>query len=336
MDSLTHIALGACIGEAFFERKFGKKAMFWGALAQSIPDIDFISAAWLGPAENLLSHRGFTHSICFAILVIPLLALAVDKLHKPQDFTYRKLLLFFSIEVFLHLLLDGFNNYGVGWLEPFNHTRFSFNIVYVADPFLSIWAGIAFFVLLLLKRHNKNRRFWWKFGLYIPALYILYCTYNKFKIDNAVNRVFTAQQIPHQYYFTTPAPLQNFLWYVVAGNDSGFYTGYRSVFDDSKNMQLEYFSRNDSLLQKIKDTAEVKLLKQFAGKFYTLENVNDTLLFNDLRFGQQVGWQNSRGRFAFHYFLVPPADNRLVVQRGRFAEWSWGSFTIMLDKIKGD
>ncbi|MES2851154.1 MAG: metal-dependent hydrolase [Bacteroidota bacterium] len=334
MDSLTHIALGACIGEAFFERKFGKKAMFWGALAQSIPDIDFVSGAWLGTAENLLSHRGFTHSILFAVLVIPLFALAVDKLHRPEAFTYRKLLLFFSIEVFLHLLLDGFNNYGVGWLEPFNHTRFSFNTIYVADPFLSLWPGIALVVLIFLNRYNKQRSFWWKFGLYIPAVYMLYCTYNKFKIDNDVKKVFTAQQIPHQYYFTTPAPLQNFLWYVVAGNDSGFYTGYRSVFDNSDKMQLEYFPRNEWLLKNITDTVELKLLKQFAGKLYTVEKVHDTLLFNDLRFGQEVGWQKSRGQFAFHYFLQPPADNRMVVQRGRFAGWSWNSFKIMLRKIK--
>ena len=40
MDSITHIALGACMGEAFLDRKLGKKAMVWGALAQSVPDID--------------------------------------------------------------------------------------------------------------------------------------------------------------------------------------------------------------------------------------------------------------------------------------------------------
>ena len=42
MDSITHIALGACMGEAFLDRKLGKKAMLWGALAQSIPDITSI------------------------------------------------------------------------------------------------------------------------------------------------------------------------------------------------------------------------------------------------------------------------------------------------------
>ena len=44
MDSLTHLALGACMGEAFAGKTLGKKAMLWGAITQSIPDIDFIKA----------------------------------------------------------------------------------------------------------------------------------------------------------------------------------------------------------------------------------------------------------------------------------------------------
>jgi len=333
MDSLTHIALGACIGEAFFERKFGKKAMLWGALAQSIPDIDFMAAAWLDTAENLLAHRGFTHSILFAVLIVPLFAFAVDKIHKPEAFTYRKLLLFFSIEVLLHLLLDGFNNYGVGWLEPFNHTRFSFNSIYVADPFFSVWPGIAFAALLILNRYHARRRFWWKFGLILPFLYICYCSINKMIITKSVEKLVAAKNIPDKYAFTTPAPLQNWLWYVVSGDEKGFYTGYRSVFDNSDTMQWEYFPRNELLLSDQAPNKDVPLLKQFAHNFYTIEKVQDTILFNDLRFGQVVGWQEPRGRFAFHYILQPAADNTLVVQRGRFAGWSWKSFAVMWRKI---
>ena len=44
MVSITHIALGACMGEAFSGKQLGKKATLWGAIAQSIPDIDFIEA----------------------------------------------------------------------------------------------------------------------------------------------------------------------------------------------------------------------------------------------------------------------------------------------------
>ena len=62
MDTVTHIVLGACVGDAVLGQKVGKKALIAGAIAQSIPDIDFISALWLSPAEQLLAHMGITHS----------------------------------------------------------------------------------------------------------------------------------------------------------------------------------------------------------------------------------------------------------------------------------
>ena len=54
MDTLTHIALGACVGDALLGKKIGKRAMLVGAMANSIPDVDFISSFWLPIDENLL------------------------------------------------------------------------------------------------------------------------------------------------------------------------------------------------------------------------------------------------------------------------------------------
>jgi inner membrane protein len=336
MDSLTHIALGACIGEAFFEKGFGKKAMIWGALAQSIPDIDFIAGAWLNTAEDLLAHRGFTHSILFALLIVPVFALAADKIHRPHDITFRRWLLFFGTEVFLHLFIDGFNNYGVGWFEPFSHYRFSFNILYVADPFFSIWTGIAFVMLVILHRHSPKRVFWWRFGLILPFLYLGYCTVNKAKIDSDVKEILAKQHIPYNRYFTTPAPLQNWLWFVVAGNDSGYHVGFRSLFDSRREMHFEYFPRNDSLLAPVADHEDLQKLIRFSRDFYTVEQWNDTLVFNDLRFGQIIGWQYPRERFVFHYFLQHPEDNTLVVQRGRFKGWNRDVFYGLLKRVRGN
>ncbi|MDE3236280.1 MAG: metal-dependent hydrolase [Bacteroidota bacterium] len=335
MDSLTHIALGACIGEAFFEKGFGKKAMLWGALAQSIPDIDFVAAFWLSPAENLLAHRGFTHSLLFAALIIPIFALTADKIHRPHNISFTKWILFFTVEVLLHLFIDAFNNYGIGWFEPFSHLRFSFNTIYVADPFFSVWPGIACIVLILLNSHSNRRIFWWRFGVIIPFIYLGYCTINKFKINRDVKEVLTAEQVPYTRYFTTPAPLQNWLWYVVAGNDRGYYVGFRSLFDSKKNIRFEYFPRNDSLLNPISDHEDVQKLIRFSQQFYTVEQWKDTLVFNDLRFGQIIGWKEPRERFVFHYFLQHPEDNKLVVQRGRFAKWDWSIVLSLMKRIRG-
>src|ERR1035438_3998188 len=240
MDSLTHIALGACIGEAFFGEKIGKKAMLWGALAQSIPDIDFVAQLWMNPAAALLAHRGFTHSILFAIIITPFLALVAEKWHRPHIISFRKWTFFFALQLIIHVFIDAFNNYGVGWFEPFSHQRISFNTVYVVDPFFSIWPGIACFALIYLKRLKPQRKRWLRMGLGLSALYLLYCLFNKLKIDSDVKDILQKQHIAYTRYFTTPAPLQNWLWYVVAANDSGYYVGFRSLFDSKKEIGFQY------------------------------------------------------------------------------------------------
>src|SRR5678816_3128966 len=96
MDSLTHVVIGACMGEAFAGKKLGKKAMLWGALAQSIPDIDFLAAFWQNTADHLLTHRGFTHSILFGIIVTFILAISAEKWHRPHNISFTRWALFFG------------------------------------------------------------------------------------------------------------------------------------------------------------------------------------------------------------------------------------------------
>ena len=324
------------MGEAFAGRIEGKKAMFWGILAQSIPDIDFVAAFWLDTSSNLLAHRGFTHSILFALMITLLFATIAERLHRPHNISFFRWVLFFAATIMTHIFLDGFNNYGVGWLEPFSHYRFSFNIMYVADPFFSIAPGLALVMLLWLKQRNTKRKFWWKFGFYTCFLYLGYCAVNKGYINKDVKKLLAKQHIKYTRYFTTPAPLQNWLWFVVAGNESGYYVGYRSVFDRADSMHLEFFPQNTYLLSTIRDTKEIKQLISFSQQFYTIEKRQDTLLFNDLRFGQVIGWQDPKENFAFHYYLQPEMDNTLVVQRGRFAKWDKQTMASLVSRIRGN
>ena len=336
MDSLTHIALGACMGEAFAGKTVGKKAMLWGALAQSLPDIDFVAGTWLHTSDELLAHRGFTHSFLFCFLAAPVMAFFAERWHRPHNISFRKWWLFFGAAIFIHVFIDAFNNYGVGWFEPFSHQRISFNSVYVADPFLSVWPAIALAALLVLKRTNQRRRFWWAFGLALPAVYLLYSLNNKRIINTELKNSLQKQNISYTKYFSTPAPLQNWLWFVVAGTDSGYNVGYRSLYDKTENIHFTYFLRKDSLLSTVKNTKEVKQLVRFSQDFYTVEKWNDTVVFNDLRFGQIIGWQKPENHFVFHYFLDYPEANGIVVQRGRFAEWDKEVFRNFLRRIRGE
>ena len=90
-------------------------------------------------------------------------------------------------------------------------------------------------------------------------------------------------------------------------------------------------------LNEVKDHEELQHLLRFSQGYYTVEKWGDTLVFNDLRFGQIVGWHNPKEKFVFHYFLQHPvAGNELVVQRGRFAKWNWMTTKSLLQRIAGN
>jgi inner membrane protein len=108
------------------------------------------------------------------------------------------------------------------------------------------------------------------------------------------------------------------------------------LFDSEKKITFEYFPRNDSLLKPVSGHEDLQKLIRFSQQFYTVEKWSDTLVFNDLRFGQIIGWQYPREKFVFHYYLEHPDDNKLVVQRGRFAKWDMEVFKAFMERIKGN
>jgi inner membrane protein len=335
MDTVTHIVLGACVGDAVLGQKVGKKALIAGAVAQSIPDIDFISALWLSPAEQLLAHRGITHSFLFIVVSAPVFAAIFRRLLFRQQ-KFSLLFFFLLIELVIHVFLDAFNNYGVGWFEPFLNYRLSFNAVYVADILMISGPLISFAALLVVPVFSRNRFKWSALGIVWTFVYLGISIFNKSLINTQTNKVFTEIKMSHYSLLTTPAPLQNMLWMVVAGDGKGYFIGYRSVFDGDIHPRFTYFPKNEHLLDSLSDHREVQLLKRFSQDYYTVEKWNDTIVFNDLRFGQIIGWHDPKERFVFHYFLQHKADNRLVVQRGRFAKWDRQTTASFIRRIKGN
>jgi inner membrane protein len=335
LDSLTHIVLGACIGEAVAGKKLGKKAMLLGAIAQSLPDIDFVTTFFLSDSADIVAHRGITHSLFFAVFATFILAGTCRFIFRKINIGWNTWFWLLGLNILVHLLIDGFNAYGIGWLEPFSHKRFSFHVLFVADPLFSIWPFIAFLFLLTLRNTSIERRLWWRVGIGLSALYLGYAIINKLIVDKAIEKNLATQQIPHTSYISTPTPFNSWLWFVVAKAKDGYFISYRSVFDSPEPMRFEYFARNDSLLTRVYNQEEVKDLARFADGYYTLERSNDTTTFNVLRFGQVVGWHNPREKFAFYYFLDCPGSNEVVAQRGRFEKWNKETITSLFERIRG-
>ncbi len=310
--------------------------MIAGALAQSIPDIDFISQLWLDKPDDLLAHRGLTHSIAFAFFATLILSFLFIKFFHKEPVSWKRWFLLFGLNLFIHIFIDSFNAYGVGWFEPFNHYRISFNVLFVADPFFSVWPFLAFLFMIIFHGSNKKRRIAGLIGITVSAGYVFYALFNKVTIDAQVRTNLKQHGISSKNYFTTPTPFNSMLWFIVAKDKEGYYTGYRSVFDSKEKINFYYFPQNDFFLSEAKDKTEVHQLLRFAQNFYTVEKWHDTLVFNVLRFGQIVGWYNPTEKFAFYYFLDRPGANELAVQRGRFEKWNQRTIHSFIRRIEGN
>lgn len=333
MDSLTHIVLGACIGEAVAGKYMNKRALFYGALAQSVPDCDFVLGFFLHGADNVVAHRGVTHSVLFGLLSVLFLTWLVKKVVHKTVLPYRAVFLLFAVNVFTHLFIDSFNAYGVMLLYPFSHHRFTFQVLFVADPLFSIAPFVAFLALVFLHKSHRRRLLWVRTGIGVAAFYLCIAITNKIIVAAAVKKSLLAQAKPTEF-FTTPSPFNSLLWFVAARNKAGYYTAYRSVFDEGP-VTFTFFPVNEALCDTVSNQKDLESLKNFAQGYYTFERWGDTTVMNVLRFGQVVGWYNPRERFAFHYYLNLPGENDLVVQRGRFEHWTRKSTAAFFKRMFG-
>jgi len=85
MDSITQIVLGAAVGEAALGRKVGNRAMVWGGICGTLPDLDVLANAVSDPMSALAYHRAFTHSLAFAVVVAPVVGLALHRLYGGRE-----------------------------------------------------------------------------------------------------------------------------------------------------------------------------------------------------------------------------------------------------------
>lgn len=82
MDSLTQMVLGAGVAEAALGKKIGNRAMVWGAIAGTIPDLDVIANGLLSPIDALAFHRGITHSLLVNVVLAFILGFTIYHFYK--------------------------------------------------------------------------------------------------------------------------------------------------------------------------------------------------------------------------------------------------------------
>ena len=122
----THAVAGLALGTAF--RPDDAPPRFWiaGAACAMVPDVDWAGAPFGLHYEVFLGdHRGFTHSVLFAITFGAAMAWLAFRAPRWEGKRLR-LWLYFTLATLSHGLLDALTSYGEGvaFLSPFSSQRF--------------------------------------------------------------------------------------------------------------------------------------------------------------------------------------------------------------------
>ena len=113
MDSLTQIVLGAAVGEVALGRKIGNRAMIWGAIGGTIPDLDVLANPFLDDIDALAFHRAITHSIFFSVTA-PLIFGGL--VHKLYDSRFHKSKFYKGFVALINIMILGGITFGVNYL----------------------------------------------------------------------------------------------------------------------------------------------------------------------------------------------------------------------------
>ena len=307
MDSLTQIVLGAAVGEVVLGKKVGNKAMLYGAIAGTIPDFDVFAAYFTDTVSALAIHRGFTHSIVFSVLFAPIFGWLVSRYETYKIFKGWSWLFFWAFVT--HPILDAHTTWGTQLFWPFD-LRLAFKNIFVIDPLYTLPFLVFLILAMRQKRTSEKRRFYNNMGLIISTSYLALTLVLKWISYTKFEAALATQNIAYLDIDTRPSPLNTILWSANVQTKESYLLGNYSFFD-TQSIDFDSYPKNHELLGSLVEDESVKRMIAITEGWYTINKKDDTLYFNDLRFGL-LSITPKSDNFVFKYRLDVDTSGKVV------------------------
>lgn len=293
MDSVTQIALGGAVGYAVLGSKIGRKAILYGAVLGTLPDLDVL-IPYAGDVEAFTYHRGFSHSLWVHLLISPVFAWLFSKLHASANASKMRWFSFTFLILSTHALLDACTVYGTQLMWPLTEYPFGLSNIFIIDPLytLPLLFGIGFALFAKIPSTNAKRAN--AMGLALSSLYIVWSIIAKVYVDHKVELAMQSRGIEVGAYVSTPAPFTTLLWRSVAMVPSTpnphYYEIYTSVFDAPENISFHMYPTQVELLSSIEDKWALQRLRWFTKGLYSVTNEENKIILSDLRMGVECSY----------------------------------------------
>jgi inner membrane protein len=284
LDSLTQLALGAAAGEATLGRRVGNRAILWGAICGTIPDLDvFIPLG--GAVADFTYHRSFSHSLFVLAALTPAMVWLILRLHPQTRPERRRWALLVYLVFATHVLLDSFTVYGTQIFWPLIETPMTWSTIFIIDPAYTLPLLVGVTAALAASRDSSwGHRLNWA-GLALSSAYLAWSLGAKLQVERIARDSLAAQGIEHRQLLTTPAPFNTLLWRVLATDADGYHEGFYSVLDTSEDIEFSRYPSRPELLEGLRDHWPVGRLQWFTKGLYSVSLRGRDIVITDLRMG---------------------------------------------------
>lgn len=322
MDSITQAALGAAVGEAVLGKKLGNRALAWGLIFGTLPDLDVITSPFLDSAGRLEMHRGASHSLLLMVIVSFLLAKPLAKLWKREKISPARAGAFVFLAWFTHVLIDCFTVYGTSIFWPFSNTRVAFNNIFIVDPFytLPLVVSLVWLAFLRTKKQQVKRARLLKWGLSFSTAYIAFTIGMKFLVSAAFDDDLARRKVTYQRRMEAPTAFNTLLWRSVVDLGDEVWVGYRSVFElPSSPIRWTIYPRRREVLNGLENEREMKTLQWFSRGWWIARPHASGVWIADMRFGETRAYGDKPGmvdsRIMFSWSFDPHAKGDRLSNR---------------------
>lgn len=311
MDSITHIVMGAAIGDRLLGKKIGRKAAWMGALAKTFPDFDLFYSGLNDPRKYILYHRSYTHSFIIETLMAIPLSYIMYLLFRKK-ITYKSSLLFWLVCMWAHSLVDVCTNYGTRIFLPFTQKLYSLNNIAIADIFLTLPILLLVTIALFYKNSSKGRSRLMNISLIYSVLYFVFTFINKSAADKVFNASIKENNIEVKNYMSNPTILNSWLWYGVVQNDSNLYIAEFTLLSKNQKPIWKKYAVNKALLKESK-SKDARMLEWFSQGFYFTQKNEDTLEVFIPKFGRgNLDETDAKKTFLFYYKIYKKGDEWIM------------------------
>lgn len=303
MDSVSHIVIGAAIGETFLGKKIGRWGMLLGAIAKSMPDFDLFYTGLTDPRAYMCEHRAHTHSLIIEVIYAIPIAWLLVRLFK-QKVSFKRMLVFMLACLWGHSLLDWCTAFGTQLLLPFTNENYALNNLAIVDVLFTIPMLMMIIIAVFYRRNEVRRNKLARASLIYCFVYLGLTFANKARAESIVQESLVKNNIPATNHITNPTMLNNVLWYSVGSNDSTVFIGEVSLLHSQNPIKWYSYPRNQHLMNQSKSKNDVAIMRWFSDPYTIAQTDGDTLNVYAVKFGRTNMMESDMQKtFVFHYKL---------------------------------